>query len=97
MAEEQKQGAMLTTSKFSEYVIDMYDLYTLADRNDYNLKAEKLSAECEVMILKILQGVCWCAKYDQIKLKNCERLPNQGSARSQANGDLRPREIQHLD
>jgi len=35
MAEEQKQGAQLTTAKFSEYVMDVHDLYTLANRNGY--------------------------------------------------------------
>ena len=77
MAEEQKQGTKLTTSKLSEYVMDLHDLYTLADRKGYYLPAEKSSAVCEVMILQILQGLYWCPKYDQIRMKPCPRPPTK--------------------
>jgi len=49
--EEEQKHPKLTTAKFSEYVMDVHDLYTLADRNGYYLPAEKSSAVCEVMLL----------------------------------------------
>jgi hypothetical protein len=60
-----KNYSKLTTSKFSEseYVMEVHELYTLADRNGSYLPAEKSSAFCEVMIFQILQGICCCPKY----------------------------------
>jgi len=47
------------------------------DRNGYYLPLEKSSAVCEVMILQILQGVYWCPKYEQIRMKPCPRPPTK--------------------
>ena len=50
MVEEEKKGGKLTSAKFSEYVMDVHDLYILANRNGFYLPAEKSSAVCEVML-----------------------------------------------
>ena len=94
MAEEENNGAKLTTAKFSEYVMDVQDLYTLANKNGYYLPAEKLSTVCKFMIFQFLQGLYWCPKYEQIRMKPCPRPPHEGRPRGQADGDLRPRELQ---
>ena len=67
MAEEENNGAKLTTAKFLEYVRGVHDLYTLANQNGFYLPAEKSSAVCKFMIFQVLQGLYWCPMYEEIR------------------------------
>ena len=75
--EEEQKHPKLTTAKFSEYVMDVHDLYVLAVRNGYYLPAEKSSVVNEVMLFQILQGVYWCLNDEVIRMKPCPRPPTK--------------------
>ena len=46
----------MTTSAFSEFVMDMHDLYDLGVRNGFYLPSATSTAINEVALLNILQG-----------------------------------------
>ena len=75
--EEEKKSGKLTSTNFSEYLMDVHDLYVLACRNGFYLPTEKSSAVCEVMLFQILQGIYWCPKYEEIRMKPCPKLPTK--------------------
>lgn len=75
--EEKKNDNQFTSSKFSEYVMDIHDLYNLALRNEFYLPAESSSAVNEVMLFQVLQGVYWCPKFKDIRMKPCPKPPTK--------------------
>lgn len=53
----------MSSSKFSEFVMDIRDLYNLGLRNGYFLPLQSSSAVNEVMLYNVLQDIYWCPKY----------------------------------
>jgi hypothetical protein len=72
---QSKPPAKLTSEKFSEYVMCLDDLYNLAKRNSFHLPDLKSAAINEVMLLGVLRGEYWCAKVEEIRIKNCVKPP----------------------
>lgn len=70
-----KSQQKLSSSKFSEYVLSLEDLYNVAKRNGYFLPKLKSSAVNENMLFNMLQGTYWCPKSDDIRIKNCVKAP----------------------
>ena len=68
-------SAKMSSSKFSEFVMCLDDLYNLAVRNGFYLPKKKSSAVNEIMLYNILQGNYWCPKTDDIRFKNCVKAP----------------------
>ena len=52
----------MSSAKFSEFVMDIHDLYNLGLRNGYYLPLESSSAVNEVMLYNVLQNIYWCTK-----------------------------------
>jgi hypothetical protein len=67
----------MTTTAFSEYVMDIHDLYDLAVRNGFYVPTETSTAVNEVALLNILQGLYWCPKYDDMRMRPCPKLPQK--------------------
>ena len=67
----------MTANKFSEYVMDVHDLYELALRNGFYLPEESSSAVNELMLLHVLNENYWCPLYETIKLKPCPKAPQK--------------------
>ena len=67
----------MTANKFSEYVMDVHDLYELGLRNGFYLPEESSSAVNELMLLHVLNEKYWCPLYDTIKLKPCPKAPSK--------------------
>ena len=65
----------MTTSSFSEFVMDMSDLYDLGVRNGFYLPSSTSTAINEVALLNILQGLYWCPKYDDMRMRPCPKPP----------------------
>ncbi len=66
---------MMSSSKFSEFVMSMDDLYNMAVRNGFFLPKRKSSAINEIMIYNILQGHYWCPKYSEMRMLPCPKAP----------------------
>lgn len=69
------EAKKMSSSKFSEFVMDVHDLYNLAHKNGFYLPKESSSAVNELFLLNVLQEKYWCPQYDAIKLKPCPRPP----------------------
>ena len=57
----------MTADKFSEYVMDLHDLYNLAYKNDFYLPCESSSAINEIFLMNVLsesRESYWCPKFD---------------------------------
>jgi hypothetical protein len=65
----------MSSAKFSEFVMDIHDLYNLGLRNGYYLPLESSSAVNEVMLYNVLQNIYWCPKYQDIRMKACPKPP----------------------
>lgn len=65
----------MSSSKFSEFVMCVDDLYNLAMRNGFHLPSKKSAAVNEIMLFNILQGSYWCPKVEDIRIKNCVKPP----------------------
>ena len=65
----------MTANKFSEFVMDIHDMYELALRNGFYLPEESSSAVNEMFLLNVLNNQYWCPRYDAIKLKPCPKAP----------------------
>jgi hypothetical protein len=68
-------SSKFSSSKFSEFVKDVNDLYNLALRNKYYLPKRSSSAVNEVMIYNVLQKIYWCPKFQDIKMMPCVKAP----------------------
>lgn len=68
---------IMSSAQFSEYVLDVHDLYLLALRNGFYLPSESANAVNEVMLLGVTQGLYWCPKYDEIRIKPCPKPPTK--------------------
>ncbi len=67
----------MTTSAFSEFVMDMHDLYDLAVRNGFYVPSETSTAINEIMLLNVLQGQYWCPKFDEVRMRPCPKPPQK--------------------
>ena len=67
----------MTANKFSEYVMDIHDLYNLAEVNSFYLPKESSSAVNELFLLNVLNEKWWCPNYSEIKLKPCPKPPQK--------------------
>ena len=65
----------MSSSKFSEFVMSMDDLYDMALRNGFYLPKRKSAAINEIMLFNILQGHYWCPKFQEIRLQSCLKPP----------------------
>jgi hypothetical protein len=65
----------MSSAKFSEFVMDIHDLYNLGLRNGYYLPLESSSAVNEVMLYNVLQNIYLCPKYQEIQMKACPKHP----------------------
>ena len=65
----------MSSSGFSQYVMSVGDLYDMAVRNGYYMPKRKSSAVNELMLFNVLQGIYWCPKTDDIRMKSIVKAP----------------------
>ena len=65
----------MTVKKFSEYVMDIHELYNLADKNGFYLPQQSSSAVNELFLFNVLTEKLWCPMYHEIKLEPCPKPP----------------------
>jgi hypothetical protein len=56
-------------------VKDINDFYNAALRNEYFLLKRSSSAVNEIMLFNVLQGLYWCPKFTDMKMKACVKAP----------------------
>ena len=65
----------MSSSGFSQYVMSVGDLYDMAVRNGYYMPKRKSSAVNELMLFNVFQGIYWCPKTDDIRMKSIVKAP----------------------
>jgi hypothetical protein len=74
---EASSSNKLSTVQFSKYVMDVHDLYTLAERNGYYLPKESAAIITEEFLINVLTKEYYCPLYEDIRLRTCPHPPQK--------------------